>query len=335
MASALVLTQFTNLRLDGAAAGTEWELMPGLTLSTRKDKLEAFLTPEVQAVIGGLSSFAFLEAQHFVYGVFSDSDIAGMFSPECKQPQSTQLLMETALVWLRNFLRASWLVKDNAIVIEGAYVVYPHEGSPRIASFNSLFELNITCAGRKKELCVLTEAELSKIIDIHHRLETALWENRDKHGDTLRARNARIDRCFELLRAARSSLSIPLRIAHYCSAFESLFASGTTELRHRLSERVAHFAASTPEERLKVYEVAKRAYDLRSQVVHGSSISKKSNEEIISICVDTDNLLRTILLRLVAESEMWDLLSSSDERIDRFFLGRLMGCLETGAPDEL
>jgi hypothetical protein len=44
------------------------------------------------------------------------------------------------------------------------------------------------------------------------------------------------------------------------------------------------------------------------------------------MCSETDDLLRTILRRIIAEKEMLALLSSSDEDIDAFFLDRLMGC---------
>jgi hypothetical protein len=328
MNSTLVLTQFNNLTLDESSPQTDWELMPGLTLSTRKDRLQTFLTEDVGLAIGTIGCRALQDGGHFIFGVFSDTELKEIFPPDCRQPQTTPMILETALVWLRSFLRASWLIKDNCISIEGAFAVYPHEGPTQVASSNSLYELNITCNGQKSEECRLTVTELSELIDLHNRVETALWRCRDEHGDGLKGKNSRIVRCFEFLQCARTSYSIPLRMAHYCSAFEALFASGTTELSHRLSERIAHFAGKTPEQRKTAYGIAKRAYALRSQVVHGSSLPKKVIPNIHAMCRETDDLLRTILRRIIAEKEMLTLLSSPDEDIDAFFLDRLMGAVK-------
>ena len=326
MNSTLILTQFNNLTLDVSSRQTEWELMPGLTLSTRKERLRTFLTKDVEAAIGKIGSQALLDSDHFVFGVFSDTETNELFPSECQQPQATKMVLEMVLIWLRSFLRASWLIKDNCMSIEGAFAIYPHEGPPLVASSNALHELNITCNGHKSEECRLTAANLSELIDLHHCVETELWMCRDKHGEGIQGKHSRIVRCFDFLQCARTSYSIPLRMAHYCSAFEALFASSTTELSHRLSERIAHFAGVPPEQRITAYGVAKHAYALRSQVVHGSSLSKSLIPNIHLMCSETDDLLRTILRRIIAEKEMLALLSSSDEDIDAFFLDRLMGC---------
>ena len=325
MGSTLILTQFSNLALTGASTPTEWELMPGITLSTRKDRLHKLMTQDVKSALGKINCSTLLNGDHFVFGMISDTTACEMFHSIYTQPQMTPMILEASLTWLRTFLRASWLIKDNCMSTEGAFAIYPQEGPIQVASSNSLYELNVSCNGHKSQECILTVGEIKELIKLHHKVETALWECRDAHGDGVKGKNSRIVRCFEFLHCARTSYSIPLRVAHYCSAFEALFASTTTELTHRLSERIAHFVGKTSEDRHRIYGVAQRAYNLRSQVVHGSSLSKETIKKTSTICTETDELLRVTLRRIIEDNKLWLLLSSSNEEIDLFFLNRLMG----------
>ena len=323
--SALILTRISNLLLDGAPPGTEWELMPGLTLSTNQDRLNAFLTPEFRSSIGVIGTSALLDAQHFVFAEFTAEDVSRFLPAHHGQPQVAPLLLETVVLWLRGFLRASWLMKDNCMSCEGAYAIYPSNGLPISASANSLYELNITCDGKKFEPCRLTPTELRQLIDLHDKVETSLLKCRQKHGEALASQGSRIVRCFEFLQIARTAYSLPLRMAHYCSALEALFATSTVELSHRLSERIAHMAGRTRDERLAAYALAKDAYAIRSQVVHGAPLSKSFTSKVFDICSKTDSMLRTILCRIVGDLQMLALLSGPNEGIDTFFLNSLMG----------
>jgi hypothetical protein len=56
-------------------------------------------------------------------------------------------------------------------------------------------------------------------------------------------------------------------------AFEALLVpDGSQELRYRASLRIARFAAQTSVERKRVFRLARDSYDVRSKVVHGSSV---------------------------------------------------------------
>ncbi|MGH7869225.1 MAG: hypothetical protein ACREP9_16720 [Candidatus Dormibacteraceae bacterium] len=310
--------------LDGASPGAEWELMPGLKLSTNSDRLRTFLTPEFRSSIGIIGSTSLLSAQHFVFAEFTAEDINKFLPAHHGQPEIALMLLETVLLWLRGFLRASWLIKDNSMSCEGAYAIYPSSGLPVSASANCLHELNITCDGKKFVPCPLTPAELRQLIEVHHKVETALFQCRQEHGEALAGQGSRIVRCFEFLQTARTAYSIPLRMAHYCSALEALFGTSTVELSHRLSERIAHMAGQSRKERLAVYAIAKDAYTLRSQVVHGAPLSKSFTPKVFDVCSKTDSMLRTILCRILADPQMLALLSGPSEGIDAFFLDRLM-----------
>jgi hypothetical protein len=69
------------------------------------------------------------------------------------------------------------------------------------------------------------------------------------------------------------------KLIDYMIAFEGLFIEGEVELRYRLSLRVAAFLGKDRKEKGKIFTRMKKAYDLRSKIVHGSGYSK--NIEII------------------------------------------------------
>lgn len=115
---------------------------------------------------------------------------------------------------------------------------------------------------------------------------------------------------------ARKEAVIPLKILMYCSAMEALVANSTTELSHRVAERVAVLIGNNQEERCNVYSNVKLGYDTRSKVAHGDFIKK--NEEIIrETSVKLDEYLRQLLI-------LDDPYSKNSDKMDQFYLRKLM-----------
>ncbi|MGB2841213.1 MAG: hypothetical protein WBC40_01855, partial [Halobacteriota archaeon] len=69
----------------------------------------------------------------------------------------------------------------------------------------------------------------------------------------------------------------------YMIAFESLFVKEKAELSYRLSLRVAAFLGENRDEKGKIFTLMRRAYDLRSDIVHGSNNSKNIENKNIEI----------------------------------------------------
>jgi hypothetical protein len=67
---------------------------------------------------------------------------------------------------------------------------------------------------------------------------------------------------------------------------EALLSTGTAEIAHQVSERVAVLIGHSSDERLEVYRAIKKLYDLRSRITHGDLEPKKGpmtwNSTIIS-----------------------------------------------------
>lgn len=117
--------------------------------------------------------------------------------------------------------------------------------------------------------------------------------------------------------AAHGAASIPTKILMYCSAMEALVANSTTELSHRVAERVAILLGADQEERCSIYNNVKLGYDARSKVAHGDSI-KKDEVKIQECSKSLDEYLRKMFML----DSPYNL---KDSEIDSYFLCKLFG----------
>ncbi len=73
------------------------------------------------------------------------------------------------------------------------------------------------------------------------------------------------------------------KLIDYITAFEALYLKGAEgELGYRLALRCAYFLGKDEEERKRIFEILKSAYDVRSKIVHGGRIQSKSLDKIIN-----------------------------------------------------
>ena len=73
------------------------------------------------------------------------------------------------------------------------------------------------------------------------------------------------------------------KLIDYITAFEALYLKGVEkELGYRLALRCACFLGKDGEERKKIFEILKSAYDARSKIVHGKPIESKSFKKLLN-----------------------------------------------------
>ena len=73
------------------------------------------------------------------------------------------------------------------------------------------------------------------------------------------------------------------KLIDYITAFEALYLKGVEkELSYRLTLRCACFLGKDGEERRKIFEILKSAYDARSKIVHGEPIESKSFKKLLN-----------------------------------------------------
>lgn len=87
---------------------------------------------------------------------------------------------------------------------------------------------------------------------------------------------SRYGRAYSFIKSARVTIDPAMKIAHYCSALESLFSTDNSELTYKLSERVSLFMKDMGYEPMDVFSDMKHYYSIRSAVTHGDSIKGKS-----------------------------------------------------------
>jgi len=121
---------------------------------------------------------------------------------------------------------------------------------------------------------------------------------------------------------------------------ETLLSTGTAEIAHQISERVAILIGHSPDERLKVYRKMKELYGLRSRITHGDLELKKgvinwgttivsAKTTIVSIPTLTEmaQYATTVLRGVLENTEIMSAMDKKKEErkvsLDEFFLTRL------------
>lgn len=115
----------------------------------------------------------------------------------------------------------------------------------------------------------------------------------------------RLERCFNFLSNARENPYLPLKIALYMSAFETLFATpeDKAEINHKISTRTAQYLSGDLAERKAITKKIKDAYNIRSTFFHGQAQSSKL-ADIAKIGVHSvivDELLRKVLKKVILQ----------------------------------
>ncbi len=120
-----------------------------------------------------------------------------------------------------------------------------------------------------------------------------------------------------------------MKIAMYCSLFETLFSTDAAEITHKIAHRIAVFLEQEPQKRCELYARIKKAYGIRSKVVHGDEV-KMEAKMIQAISVDVDEIARRIFRKIGSSKELFDQFQATKGELDEYFLRESFG----GAPAE-
>jgi hypothetical protein len=139
---------------------------------------------------------------------------------------------------------------------------------------------------------------------------------------------SRLGRAWWILETARMTADVALKIAHYVTCFEGLFSTDSSELVHKLSERIAWFLGATPQERLSLFRTVKEAYAVRSKVVHGDKLSNKQFAGLRNVSDTCDDLLRRSLRKIMESNELRARFNGNPQELETFLLELVMGGTE-------
>ena len=223
---------------------------------------------------------------------------------------------------INNFFFFLWFIKDcscqltnlvanmqsiESIIIPSSRIYTLSTGACVPLTF-SLEELKQTQAILEKNKEITTK-DISRIRKQQN--EIKLGFNAPDSSPNVYNEGSRIDRALMFLDNARSASFVPMKIAMYSSILECLFSTGdNAEIIHKISERCAFYLGGTKEEKIKNFHIVKKAYGVRSKLLHGDKIPvDKAKQESsdstfntqIEISIEIDKLTRKVLTKVILE----------------------------------
>ena len=304
------VTALLNIRIPGDL-GRGDKINDGTFITNQPDSVSKHLTPGFERVAGSLETDFIRRAPAVVYSFEDRSD----------ETEPEGYLLEK-LMTVSTFLNALWLVKDNAVNNDLGFATYVRNGTQNLDS-NSHTVKYSTAAGTTA-LTEFTREELREARRLFR--EQFGVSSFVKSGSTAAVSSSgRLQHALYFVSGARANRDIGLKVADYCSALEALFASSHLELTHQLSERTAAFLEDEPRKRVDLYFVVKKAYSIRSIVVHGDITKPAKSREFVAAAGALDDILRRIFLKLFTEQIPRVLVQLEQEDFNRDFLLKVFG----------
>ena len=230
------------------------------------------------------------------------------------------------LLWIAGLFDNAWLLKDHAMRCESAYLTHRSGGGRATWTSNFLHTRPSLADGTVDHAITMSLDELRTWSKKNAHVESYLHD-----ADSGRLRFmmekgfARSGRAMRFVKAARSAPDMAFKIAHYCSALETLLTTETADLAHKLSERTAFFLAQRGYDRLTVFRTVKKAYGIRSKLVHGDTLQPRQIEELPPVAVRLDGYLRAILNAIVEAEDLRRVFDSPGDLVEEYFTKLIFG----------
>jgi hypothetical protein len=127
-------------------------------------------------------------------------------------------------------------------------------------------------------------------------------------------------RALKLLKQARATHEVPLKISNYVIILECLFCGDLGEISHKVSERTAMFVENEATARLDVYRFVSQSYKIRSRYVHGQPLPSKVKQpaSLLSTAEQIDGIVRRALIKFVKFHPEYITTKSEEERKNWF-----------------
>jgi hypothetical protein len=287
-----------------------YSLMPGVDIVVGDELKKKYLTPELLSA-AGLIEFHHLEsANHLLVGetpadFFNDLPLT--------------LVLTMWLGWVDWLIQDSWLIKDNAIICEVAYCQKIVDGSVQWAN-NGLYSKMFTAGGVPDKEVKFDTSDLERWNEVCDTVRDLIFSNKSVMGGSISDKSySRFARFYHFVDTSRRTAYEAVKIAHCCTALESLFSTDTVELSHRLSERVAFLFAKHGDDAEAIYQIVKDCYAIRSSVTHGSPVPSKFATSLVSQSEKLQNIMRRLVFIIIGDSELLRVLNGKNDGIEAYF----------------
>lgn len=226
------------------------------------------------------------------------------------------------------FLCMLWIEKDNSLNVELGFAIKKNDGH---VHSNSLSYNYWNCHGKKKSL-ELNSTGLKKIYTKFGALFAGMGIGDEPEHTMQRKEIGRAGIGINFLQQARATNDLGIKIANYCSLFETFLSTTNVELSHQMAERAAFYLRTDPADRLDLYKKCKKAYGVRSQVVHGAKISAKTISNLVELSEHCDEVARQLIIKYLFDKKFSEAIESSDNsKLDTFFINKIFGILPENA----
>lgn len=286
------------------------ELRERTYITNNPAHIEKYLRQEDVLAIGQLEADLLLNGSPVIYRL-----------DKVSKKEDAHIELINFLRDVQAFLASLWLATDNSANCELAFAI--SQGEFHVHS-NSLVLQYSTSVGNRTVLD-LGAQQLRDVAEIFKSFTGVREQDRLPHT-IFQKETGRQNVSTLFLQQARSSQDLGLKIANYCSFFESLLSTNSTELAHQLSERAAFMLRDSPVDRLQHFRDTKRAYAIRSKVVHGDVVSNKQVPDLLEVSTHCDQAAREIFQKILDDEELGRLFSSgSNQDLDEFMLRKVFG----------
>lgn len=325
----LFIMALFDINLRGSI-GRGIRLPDDMILTNDRDQVGRLLSANFEGLVGKLEMTALRRSNAVIYCVSDYPDLLSAREDEI------QRILRARTLQVNLFLMSTWLHRDNSVNTQLGFLELPH-GDPRPTVSRVDPAVRYAKADGSITETEFTDSEARTVRDLYSKLYSELFslpsvaEGRElgqcvpDQGFVLPEHFNRISRLFHFTQAARATSDLGIKIAGYVTCFEALFCSDSSEMSHKLSERVAYFLGDTPARRLEIFRHVKAAYNIRSKTVHGDTINKKLAERAVSISVTCDDLLRAAWNKILTTSGLMDLFSGSPQALEEYFISLVLG----------
>ncbi|MDT9673892.1 hypothetical protein F6R97_04395 [Pseudomonas sp. JV414] len=308
--------------LDFNVPSGSYEFMPGVNLIVGAKNVSDYIGSDFRRYAGEIEYAHFQRASNIVVGEFDHAAWGD-------DATSSEILF-CWLVWIEWILQDSWLVYDSCIHSEIAFAKKSEKNKSVEWSNNNLASHASDSYGSRLAVTTISLNDLEQWIERSLKLRTYIHERGVTIATPVISKSyTRFARFINFVQLARRTSHPAMKIAQMCSALESLFSTDTSELTHRLSERVAMFLGGDGEAMEKSYQMMKKCYAVRSQITHGSHIKDSVAEQIPDMSFDMMVMLREIALKIIDSPELSKLFDGDNDGIEAYFRRLLFGIART------
>ncbi len=317
----LLINAIQDFAIDEEQFEEPFSLLEGVYLAWTSPFVKEQISDSMMSAMGGLDYASLTDGTHPV-----------LFSRiKTKQPDEPLRVLAVMHTYIHTFLHCLWLVKDNSVNADVGFVHSIDSQGKEVASSNSRASVYTSADGCRKKL-KYSRAELIEPRTLYERLDT-LGKARshpstlnpisqvEPTGTVVTADEVRaLTRISYFVNSARACSDLSVKVAHYSTSLEILFSTDSSEISHKLAERVALFLGHTFAERKQLFNRVKRLYSVRSRVVHGDVLGRTSSARLSEISADADDLLRQLLRLILNSNEFCELFEGSKEAREEYFV---------------